>query len=252
MKKIGIVGGVSWQSTADYYSGICRLSEQAHSEARREGIAAIPEMAIESLSLRRAVSILGMDSDESSWSEFDALHREALMRLERSGADFAVIASNTPHHRLGAICRGVRLPVLDLFEELAVAAAAVGSKEVLILGTATTMNSQTLRLAFERQGITASGPRSPGSRGETLSLLDEIHTGKSSGSKERLEAIVAAELAAGAWGQPTVCLACTELPPLLEYSGGAPVTRSGRLTYLNSSWVHIRAAFDVAVGTRRR
>ena len=53
---------------------------------------ALPEIAIESLNVATAVSLLGDDSDEASWSAFDSYHRAALRRLERSGAEFAVIA----------------------------------------------------------------------------------------------------------------------------------------------------------------
>jgi aspartate racemase len=87
MKKIGIVGGVAWLSTVDYYSEICRRS-----------VPSTPEMSLESLDLNKVVSYLGIDGDEESW-QFDDYHRAALQRLEASGAEFAVMASNTPHHR---------------------------------------------------------------------------------------------------------------------------------------------------------
>jgi aspartate/glutamate racemase len=69
-------------------------------------------MSIESLDVNKAISYFGTDEDETSWSQFDGYHRAALERLEASGADFALMASNTPHHRFASIVRGIRIPVL--------------------------------------------------------------------------------------------------------------------------------------------
>ena len=95
MKKIGVVGGVAWRSTVDYYSEICRRSEQWHVSRNLQGVPSTPEMSIESLDLHKAVSYLGSDDDddEESWLQFDDYHRAALRRLEASGADFALMAS---------------------------------------------------------------------------------------------------------------------------------------------------------------
>src|SRR5229473_360103 len=116
MKKIGIVGGVAWLSTVDYYTEICRRSERWHFERNLPGVPSTPEMSIESLDLNKAVSYRGVDGDEESWSQYDSYFRVALQRLEASGADFAVIASNSPHHRLTSIVRGVGIPVIDIWE----------------------------------------------------------------------------------------------------------------------------------------
>src|SRR5229473_4141017 len=131
MKKIGIVGGVAWLSTVDYYTEICRRSERWHVARNLPGVPSTPEMSIESLDHNKAVSYLGIDGDEESWSQFDDYHRAALKRLEASGADFAIIASNTPHHRFASIIRGVEIPVISLIEALAMESARIGAREVL-------------------------------------------------------------------------------------------------------------------------
>lgn len=71
MKKIGIVGGVAWPSTVEYYSEICRRSERWHVARNLEDVPSTPEMSIESLDLNKAVSYLGIDGDEESWVQFD-------------------------------------------------------------------------------------------------------------------------------------------------------------------------------------
>ncbi|MGB7136548.1 MAG: hypothetical protein WBD46_14750, partial [Acidobacteriaceae bacterium] len=75
MKKIGIVGGIAWRSTAEYYAEICRRSDELHRARRLPGPPSIPEIAIESLDLARAIEWLGNEEDERSWVRFDAYHR---------------------------------------------------------------------------------------------------------------------------------------------------------------------------------
>ncbi len=62
MKKIGIVGGTAWLSTVDYYTAICRMSEQFHAAQNRKGPLPTPEMSIESLAVcrREASASLGV------------------------------------------------------------------------------------------------------------------------------------------------------------------------------------------------
>ena len=85
MKKIGIVGGVAWQSTTEYYSELCRRSEQWHLARNPHNVPMMPEISIESLDLAKAISYLASDDDEQSWSQFDDYHRCALKRLEANG-----------------------------------------------------------------------------------------------------------------------------------------------------------------------
>src|SRR5712691_9313492 len=158
MKKIGIVGGVAWLSTVDYYSELCRRSEQWHLARNLHGVPSTPEMSIESLDENKAVSYLGADDDEESWSQFDEYHRAALRRLEASGAEFALMASNSPHHRFAKIVRGIRIPVISIFEVVAKECARIETKQVLILGTALTMRSATFREVFAEHGVEAVCP----------------------------------------------------------------------------------------------
>src|SRR5579864_2465190 len=132
MKKIGIVGGVGWRSTLDYYGRLCRLAEQWHAQQGLPGTPVMPEISIESLDLATAISYLGCDEDEVSWAKFDDYHRAALQRLENSGAEIALIASNTPHHRFDSIVRGVQIQVVNIFQEVAKESASIGVKHVLL------------------------------------------------------------------------------------------------------------------------
>ena len=86
----------------------------------------MPEMSIESVNLNESFQRQGVGGDEASWSRFDAYFHAALKRLEASGVDFAIIASNTPHNRYEAITRGIRIPVISIFEVVAKECARQG------------------------------------------------------------------------------------------------------------------------------
>ena len=241
MKKIGIVGGIAWPSTAEYYSEICRLSELSH---RQSGM---PEMVIESLDHDRAVAYIGSEGDDGSWTQFDQYHRAALQRLEASGAEFALIASNTSHHRFPEIVRGVGIPVISIFEAVARECARAGASQVLILGTATTMGSARFREVFAAHGIEAAGPKDPETRALTINLSDELQHGKDEAAAARISDIVERCCTQQFTAAPLVCLACTELPLAFSGLNALPVFQSHGIFYLNSSAIHIRAAFEYAV-----
>jgi aspartate racemase len=250
MKKIGIVGGVAWRSTVDYYSEICRRSEQWHLARKLRGTPSTPEMTIESLDLNKAVSCFGVDGDEESWSQFDGYHRAALERLEASGADFALIASNTPHHRFASIVRGIGIPVINLFEVVAKESARIGASEVLILGTDVTMRSATFREEFARHGVEAAGPHDEAARVMTAGLIADLQLGKLEGAAKRLGRIAKTAFQPQFTVQPAVCLACTELPLAFPEQKMFATFECNGILYINTSAVHLNATFDFAVDER--
>jgi len=243
MKKIGIVGGVAWRSTLEYYSQICRRCEQAQLARNPKTIPSIPEISIESLDFHKAVSYLGRDDEEASWRQFDEYHRRALLRLESSGAEVALIASNTPHHRFTPIVRGIRIPVLNIVDAAARESARIGATEVLILGTTLTMQSKPFREGFEKLGIPAAGPRSAQARGRTVALTEELQVGNGKGAAEELCAIVR-RATSRAESQPSVCLACTELPLAFpQHSMRASFEHDG-IRFINPTAAHIEAVLQ--------
>lgn len=247
MKKIGIVGGVAWLSTVDYYSEICRRSEQWHLARNPQAVPSTPEMSIESLDLNKALSYFGSDDDEQSWTRFDDYHRAALQRLEASGAGFALIACNTSHHRFAAIVRGIGIPVINIFDVVAKESARIGAGEVLILGTTVTMRSPGFREAFAKYGIAAAGPHHEAARTMTAGLITELQLGKLEGAAERIGKIARTCFAPQFSAQPAVCLACTELPLAFQERKRLATFEYDGILYINTAAVHMNAAFDFAV-----
>ncbi|MGC2247649.1 MAG: aspartate/glutamate racemase family protein [Terriglobales bacterium] len=245
IKKIGIVGGVAWPSTVVYYSELCRRGDELRSARANAALAF--EMTIESLDLNRAISYWGRDDDEASWARFDEYHRDALKRLEASGVEVAAMASNTPHHRFDAIVRGIGIPVISIVDASAKAAARLGARAVLILGTPVTMRSAKFREGFAKHGLEARGPRDERARSMTEDLIRELQAGKTAGAAERLGKIARESFAAEFPGPPVVCLACTELPLAFVDEKVVAALEDAGVTYINTSAAHIDAVFEFAV-----
>lgn len=243
MKKLGLVGGVAWPSTIDYYRAICRLSIEHHRGRHVSGPPPVPEMSIESLNLNKSFSLRGGDVlDHESWSQYDKYFRDALRRIEVSGAEIAIIASNTPHNRFDAITRGIGIPVLSIFEAVASHCKGLGVEEMLILGTAPTMESSVFPQILKRYGITGSAPTRPEDRAQVVTLIGELYTDNDDRAAQRIGDVVKASLPARGVAR-TACLACTELPlAFREIERVTELSFDGTL-YINTTMVHAKAVF---------
>ncbi|HEX4005389.1 MAG TPA: aspartate/glutamate racemase family protein [Acidobacteriaceae bacterium] len=250
MKKIGMIGGLSWRSTVDYYTEICRRSEEQYIARGKPGASGTPEIVIESLDLAKAFSLIGTDGDEPSWALFDEYHRAALRRLVVSGAQVALLASNLPHHRLKEIVRGVGIPVVSIFdaaaEEAARIRARIGASQVLILGTALIMQSPVLRKAFVKRGLEAAGPAHAVERAATVEAIQELQRGRVDGMAERVGIIARTAFTGLFRGAPVVALACTELPLAFPGASAQPSFEAAGVVYINTAAAHVSALLAAA------
>lgn len=247
MKKLGIIGGTAWASTVDYYAAICRLSEAHFRDLQVEGIPPTPEMAIESLDHRTAVSYIGTIGDERSWARFDGYHRDALLRLAASGAQVALLASNTPHYRFGAITSGVPIPVVNIFEATAAECARTGADDVLILGTALTMETNALGDALMRRGIASFVPERS-ERAKVLDVIERLQRLAFDQTAQDIHAIAAAAFVRRPSHRRAICLACTELPLAFGERRFEKTFQNGDYRCINSSAIHAAAAFQEVLG----
>ncbi len=243
MKKLGIVGGVAWPSTIDYYRALCRLSIDRHRASGLGGPAATPEMAIESLDIGKSFGLRGgAITDDAGWSRYDEYFRAALQRLQASGCELAIIASNTPHNRFAAITKDIAMPVLGIFEAVAAECARLGVSDMLILGTAPTMDAPNFANVLARFGVKGFVPKSADERAKVVALIADLQALRNDHAASRLRGVVEASFAPSGRVR-AVCLACTELPlafPEIE-------TESSRVIddvlYINTTMVHAKAAF---------
>jgi aspartate racemase len=245
MKKIGIIGGLAWPSTADYYRLICS-GANAHFRARGHPMPLpVPPMTVESVNIAETRKLRG-NPDGTGWEAFDTVFRDAFRRLERAGCDFGLIASNTPHARLAAIRQGLDLPIISIIEETARETQRLGTSRALVLGTAVTMRSTLYPDALRARGVEPN-PRLPEAEIEAMQrLIDtDFYDGATPEGRDRLLNVCRAHAPDPA--NTAILLACTELPLAFPAHADDASFEVDGLRFVNTSVVHAKAALAEAL-----
>lgn len=244
MKKIGILGGVGWASTVDYYRAIAEGASRHFEERGHGSPLPIPPMTIESVTQSKTRALRGTDGDEASWAGFDAVFRDALLTLEIAGCDFGIIASNTPHARLHAIRQGVTMPILSIFDATAEATASTGATKALVLGTTVTMQATNYADRLANEGITANDRLPEPEISEMQAMIDnDFYGGASDTARARLLDFCNKHASPGA----AILLACTELPLAFPDHLDDPVFEADGHLFINPSAAHVAAALAEAL-----
>ena len=199
-RVIGVLGGMGPLATADFYAKLVRLTparvDQDHPRVIIDGNAAIPD---------RTEAVFGRGPDPTP-----ALV-ETAQNLERAGAQLIVIPCNSAHAFLGAIRAAVSVPVLDITDEVARAAAALTLRPaaVGVLATDGTLRMGLYHAALAGCGIAALEPDADAQ----AALMAAIHAVKAGDLGTGVRAAVQ-QVAAGLVrrGAGAVVLGCTELP----------------------------------------
>jgi aspartate racemase len=233
-KKIGIIGGVSWISTLEYYQAICEMSHRCKHGQKQNGPAPIPEMTIESLNINKSISLRGRPGDDESWLAFEAYFRKALNRLEASDVDFAIIASNTPHNRFDQITERIGIPVLNIFEEVAKTCVKENIVKALILGTEPTMSSQVFPDVLRTHGISGILPNKGVDQDRVISLIGLLQAEKSNRGSELIQDLAGKYLQVTTDERSAVCLSCTELSLAFPEHLDVPIFDIIGITYINT------------------
>ena len=237
MKKIGIIGGLAWPSTVDYYRLLCKLANQRFRIAGEDPPFSTPPMVVESLNIKETKALRGMD-DEKSWEPYDSKFRDAFVRLKNAGADFGMIASNTPHMRLHGITRGLDLPVVSILEATSKAVASNGGRAALVLGTPITMRSPIYPQALQKQGISALPQVSDEEIAEIEQLIDvDLYQGVTDRARDRIVEISRKHVHSPA--TDLVCLACTELPLAFPEHADSVFFRHDGIGFINTIAAHV-------------
>jgi len=249
VKKIGIIGGLAWPSTADYYRLICKTANQHFQEAGASSPFPTPSIVIESLNIFETRSARGVDGDDASWEHYESIFRETFRRLQAAGADFGVIASNTPHMRLHRIRDGLDFPIVSILDTTAGAVAAAGGKNALILGTPMTMRSDVYSKTMQDHGVNSLPPPNESDIDTLHHLIDiDLYQGRVDGAAGKI-----LEISKKYLGDPStdiVCLACTELPlGFPEFADTALFEFQG-VRYINTIAAHVDTVLRVALDTQ--
>lgn len=205
MKKIGMIGGLSWVSTAEYYK---RVNEIAQSVA---GGVTSARIVLESVNRQDYVSAVIDRGDEDAACAQIASSARA---LQSAGADFIVITCNDVHRFVPAIQPLISIPFLHIAQVTADAIKSQGLKRVAILGVRKTMEGDFYPTIFARNGLETIIPNEVEKSFIHESIYQELVQNRLlDETRERYKGIIA-EL--GQRGADCVALACTEIPLLLS------------------------------------
>jgi aspartate racemase len=230
MKTIGLIGGMSWESTGHYYR---LLNEEV--KARLGGlhsarclVASVDFADIEPL--QRA----------GRWDEAGLVLNRAALGLERAGAEVLLVCANTMHRVADEVMRGVSLPLLHIVDVTAERVRAGGVRRVALLGTRYVMEEDFYlgRLAG-RHGLDVRVP-GPADRAEVNRVIfEELVLGQvKPASKARYVSIMNGLVAGGA---EAVIAGCTEIGMLVQQADLA-------VPLFDTTVLHARAAVDWALG----
>ncbi|HEY0300286.1 MAG TPA: aspartate/glutamate racemase family protein [Rhizomicrobium sp.] len=230
MKTIGILGGMSWESSAVYYQLLNREVQRrlggVHSARLLLYSFDFAEMAV----LQRA----------GRWGEADAMMAAAALNLQQAGADFLLIACNTMHCATAAMTRASSLPLLHIADPLGAAIDRAGLRRVGLVGSAYTMEQDGVlkgRLK-DRYGLDILTPSGEDAAEASRIIYEELVRGQFlEASRAAYRAIIARLVAAGAQG---VILGCTELPLLVK-------PEDATVPLFDTTALHAMAAVDLAL-----
>ena len=229
MKTIGLIGGMSWESTAEYY----RLMNQ---EVRaRLGPLRSAQVLLHSVDF----GPIAQAQHEGRWDDAGESLAESARRLHAAGADAIVLCTNTMHKLAGTIAAATPLPFLHIAAPVGEAARARGLHKLGLLATAFTMEQAFLKdTLVQDYGLTVATPDAP-TRAEVHRVIyEELCQGivRESSRAFYLKAIAALQ----AQGCEAIVLGCTEISLLVQQA-------HSHLPLLDTTALHAKAAVDFAL-----
>jgi len=215
MKKIGLVGGISWVSTMDYYK---LINEGINAKLGRLNFA---ECILYSLNFEE-VQLRG-------WENAYELLLHACEKLKQSGADAIVLCANTAHLFAPQLEAAIQLPFINIITETGKAIQQQGLNKAGLLGTKFTMEMDFYRSTLEAQGITVLTPLRQENRDYIQhTLKEELGKGLVNPATKARYMAIANELVQQ--GAQCIILGCTEIPLLISQSDfSIPVFDSTRI-----------------------
>jgi aspartate racemase len=230
MKTIGLIGGMSWESSAEYY----RLINRAVNA--RLGGQHSARLVLASVDFHEVAAA----QHDDDWDRAALPVVDAAQRLERAGADFALLCTNTMHSILDRVQRATPLPFLHLADATAERAVAAGFTRVGLLGTRFTMEKAFYRDRLAAHGLESIVPGADDRNTVHRVIYDELCRGNvSEASRAAYSAIVRRLADAGA---QAAILGCTEITLLVR-------AQDSVLPLLDTTRIHVEAAVDRALAS---
>jgi aspartate racemase len=228
VRRIGLIGGMSWESTTLYY----QLINQGVAE--RLGGLHSADCLLASVDFAPIARL----QVEGRWDEAGDILAAKARTLEAAGAELLVLCTNTMHKVAPAIEAGVGIPLLHIADVTAGAARSAGLTRVALLGTAFTMEQPFYRDRLTTHGLEVLVPDAPARAQVHRVIYDELCRGiVSAASREQVRDIVTDLVADGADG---IILGCTEIELLIR-------PEDSPVPLLATTALHAAAAVDAAL-----
>jgi aspartate racemase len=228
MKNIGLIGGMSWESTALYYQIINR------EVGRRLGGLHSAPMQITSLNFQDITT----RQKAQDWAGMSAILVEAARNLVASGAKCLLIGTNTMHRVAPEVQAASEVPLLHIADVTAAAILKAGQKVVGLMGTRFTMEQSFYVEHLAKHGISCLIPTEEERYQVHSIIFDELCKGDfKDESRRKLQQIISSLVERGAQG---VILGCTELPLILK-AADSPIP------LFDTTALHAMAAVDFAL-----
>jgi len=228
MKTIGIIGGLTWVSTLDYY----RLLNEMVNE--KLGGAEAAKIILYSVNFGEIKKL----TEAEDWKEIGKIITTAAKKLELAGADCILIGANTMHKIADEVEAAVGIPIIHIAEETAKEISRKQLKTVALLGT-----KYTMQLDFYKDKLSENGIMTIIPCDDDISYINNAIYSEMSkplflpGTKARFISIINDLIKQGAEG---IILGCTEIPILIKQEDClVPV--------FDTTWIHASAAVEFAL-----
>jgi len=229
MKTIGMIGGMSWESSVEYYRIV--------NEAVKERLGGLHSAKIAMYSVDFAeIEVL---QREGRWDEATQAMIAAARQVEAGGADFLLICTNTMHKMADEVQASLRIPLLHIADAAAGAVKAQGLRRVGLLGTRFTMEGDFYRGRLaEKHGLEVLIPSLADREIVHRVIYDELVVGRiEAASQAEYLRIIAALVKDGAEG---IILGCTEIGLLVQQA-------DSHVPLFDTTRIHALAAVDLAL-----
>lgn len=228
MKTIGLIGGMSWVSTLDYYR---LINEEVQ---RRLGGLHSARVILNSLDF----APLAQAQKVGQWKEVADILTNAAMALETAGAELLLIGTNTMHRVADTIQARVRIPLIHIADAVGEAICNAGLQRVGLLGTRATMEQDFYAKRLEEKGLMVLTPLATERQHLDRLIFEELCCGVATDAARKLVLSLIRELQQqGAQG---VVLGCTEL-------GSVASQQLSPVPLFDSTRIHILKAVDLAL-----
>jgi len=230
MKTIGLIGGMSWESTKEYYQYLNEMIK------KKLGGLHSAKILMFSVDFEEIAEL----QHQGKWKELTEILIDIAKKLEGAGAEILLICTNTMHKIADDVQQEINIPLLNIVDVTAEKIKELGLRKVGLLGTKFTMEDDFYKGRLARKhGIEVVVPDKEERQVVHDIIYNELCLGKiKRSSKEKVEKIIENLVSKGAEG---IILGCTELPLLIKQE-------DCEVPILDTTKIHVEAAVEHVIG----